>query len=120
MTLAVGTDMIEIERIARAVDRWGERFLNHVYTPKEIAVSRGRIPELAARFAAKEAISKALGTGLMGISWGEMETLPDRRGQPHVCLHARALKRAQELGLREFAISLSHSRDYALAFVVAL
>jgi len=117
--LSVGVDIVEIPRLVRALDRWGERFLRRVYTPAEIAFCRGRIAELAARFAAKEAISKALGTGLVGIAWTEMEVLADSRGKPLVTLYSRALARAQELGLDEWAISLSHSDDSALSFVVA-
>lgn len=112
-------DLIETGRIARALDRWGERFLEHVYTGAEVDYCRNHVPELAARFAAKEAISKALGTGLRGVTWREMEVLSDSRGKPQVRLHGRARKRAQELGLDEFALSLSHSRQYAIAFVVA-
>lgn len=117
--LSVGVDLIETGRIARALERWGDRFLSHVYTPAELTYSRNHVSELAARFAAKEAISKALGTGLRGVTWREMEILPDRRGKPLVRLHGRARRRAEELGLDEFAISLSHSRRYAVAFVVA-
>ena len=117
--LSVGVDIIEIERIARVLERWGERFLRHVYTPDEVAICRGRVPELAVRFAAKEAISKALGTGMLGVCWPEMEVLPDPLGKPLVRLHGRAAARAEYLGLGQFAVSLSHSRDYAMAMVVA-
>ena len=117
--LSVGVDLIETGRIARALERWGDRFLSHVYTPAEVAHCRNHVPELAARFAAKEAISKALGTGLRGVSWREIEVLSDARGKPLVRLHGRARARAEKLGLEEFAISLSHSRRYATAFVVA-
>jgi holo-[acyl-carrier protein] synthase len=117
--LSVGVDLIETKRVARALERWGDRFLTHVYTPAEIEYSRGLVPELAARFAAKEAVSKALGTGLRGIIWREMEVLADARGKPLIRLHGRARKRAEQLGLDEFAVSLSHSREYAIAFVVA-
>lgn len=117
--LSNGIDLTEIPRIARALDRWGERFLRRIYTPAEIAYCRGRVPELAARFAAKEAISKALGTGIMGISWVEMEILPDHRGKPLVKLYGRAANRAESLGLTEFAVSLSHTDDLAIAAVVA-
>lgn len=116
---SVGVDIIEIERIKAALRRHRERFLQRVYTPAEQAYCRGRVPELAARFAAKEAISKALGTGMRGIAWQEMEILGDERGKPLIHLHGRAKARAEELGLSEFAISLSHSRDYAVAFVMA-
>lgn len=117
--LSVGVDIIEVGRIARAIERWGERFLKHVYTDAELGYCRGRTQELAVRFAAKEAISKALGTGLVGISWTEMEILGNRRGRPFVRLHGRALARAERLGLQEWSISLSHSDMHAIAFVVA-
>ncbi len=117
--LSVGVDIIEIDRVGRAVERWGERFLRHVYTPAEAAFCRERLPELAARFAAKEAIAKALGTGLAGIFWTEMEVLPDSLGKPLVQLYGRAAARAEALGLTDFAVSLSHSREYAVASVVA-
>ncbi len=116
---SVGVDIIEIERIEAVLRRYGERFLQRVYTRKERAYCRERVPELAVRFAAKEAVSKALGTGMRGIAWREMEILGDRRGKPLVYLHGRARARAEELGLSEFAVSLSHSRDYAVAFVMA-
>ena len=117
--LSVGVDVIETDRIARAVERWGDHFLSHVYTHAELRHCRNHVPELAVRFAAKEAVSKALGTGLRGVTWREMEILTDSRGKPLVHLHGRAKRRAEKLGLDEFAISLSHSRRYAVAFVVA-
>ncbi len=116
---SVGIDIVELPRIEKALARFGERFLHRVYTDAEINFCRGRVPELAARFAAKEAISKALGTGIRGIVWREMEILPNRRGKPLVFLHGAAQARAEKLGLTDFAISLSHSREYAIAFVVA-
>jgi holo-[acyl-carrier protein] synthase len=117
--LSVGVDLIETGRVARALERWGDRFLSHVYTAAEVKYCRNHVPELAARFAGKEAVSKALGTGLRGVTWREMEVLSDARGKPLVRLHGRAKRRAEELGLEDFAISLSHSRRYAVAFVVA-
>jgi holo-[acyl-carrier protein] synthase len=119
--LSAGVDIIEIARVRRAIARWGERFLTKVYTPAEVAFCRGRVPELAVRFAAKEAVSKALGTGIIGpggIPWREIEILPDRRGKPLVYLHGEAKQRAEELGFGELAISLSHAREFAVAFVV--
>lgn len=103
----------------RLVEQHAERFLERVYTPTEVRFCRGRVPELAARFAGKEAVLKALGTGLRGIGWLEVEILSDRRGKPLVFLHGRAQDRAKELGLAHFAISLSHSQELAIAFVVA-
>ncbi|MBI3971635.1 MAG: holo-ACP synthase [Chloroflexi bacterium] len=116
---SVGVDIIEIERFAAVVERWGERFLHRVFTQAELRYCRARVPELAARFAGKEAISKALGTGIRGLAWRDMEILPDALGKPLVTLHDRARARAEALGLTHFAISLSHSRDYAVAMVVA-
>jgi holo-[acyl-carrier protein] synthase len=117
--ISVGVDVVEIDRVAAVVARWQEKFLNRVYTEAELRYCRGRMPELAARFAGKEAIAKALGTGIRGLAWRDMEILPDPLGKPLVTLHGRALARAQAISLREFAISLSHSRDYAVAMVVA-
>lgn len=92
--------------------------MKRVYTPKEIAFCRSRAPELAARFAGKEAVMKALGTGVRGVAWREIEILPDRRGKPLVYLHGRAQVRAEQLELKEIVISLSHSREYAIASAV--
>jgi holo-[acyl-carrier protein] synthase len=118
--VAVGTDIIEIARIERALADFGERFLNRVYTERERDRYRDRISELAARFAAKEATSKALGTGIRGIRWREMEILPNRRGKPVLILHGQAEERARLLGLTDFSVSLTHSRTEAIAFVVAI
>ncbi len=117
--IAVGIDIIEIARIQRTYDDFGERFLNRVFTERERERYRGRVNELAARFAAKEATSKALGTGIVGIRWREMEVLPNRRGKPILILHGRAAQRARQLGLTDFSVSLTHSRTDAMAFVVA-
>ena len=121
--LAVGVDLVEIGRIGRAIERWGDRFLQRVYTPAEIAHCRGRVPELAVRFAAKEAVSKALGVGIWwqgGIGWKDVEVRQDRLGKPGVCLRGRAAERAQALGLDVWAISLSHSEEQAIAIAVAM
>jgi holo-[acyl-carrier protein] synthase len=122
--MVVGVDLIEIARVKRALDRHGERFLQRVFTPAEIQYTRGYAAELAARFAAKEAVSKALGVGVRllardGIKWQEVEVLGNWRGQPQITLTGRAAERAAELGLTEWAVSLSHSREHAIAFVVA-
>lgn len=117
--LAVGTDIIEIARIKRSLNDFGDRFLRRVYTPREREWYGTRVDELAARFAAKEATSKALGTGIIGIRWQEMEVLPNRRGKPVLILHGRAAERARKLGLTDFSVSLTHSRTDAMAFVVA-
>jgi holo-[acyl-carrier protein] synthase len=118
--VAVGTDIIEIARIKRSLDDFGERFLKRVYTERERERYRGRVSELAARFAAKEATSKALGTGIIGIHWREMEVLSNRRGKPILILHGSAAERAKQLGLTDFSVSMTHSRTDAMAFVVAI
>ena len=115
---AVGVDIIEIERVEAALKRFGERFLGRVYTAVEVAFCRGRVHELAARFAAKEAVMKALGTGARGVAWREIEVLPNHRGKPLVYLYGRAKTRAERIGLSGLDVSLSHSREYAVAFVV--
>ena len=122
--LTTGVDLIEIARVERMLERYGDRFLERVFTPAEILYCRGRSPELAARFAAKEAVSKALGVGVRmiardGIYWQDVEITGDARGKPLVYLHGRAAERAGELGLTEWAVSLSHTQEYAIAFVVA-
>jgi holo-[acyl-carrier protein] synthase len=118
-TNAAGVDIIEIERVEKVLAKYGQRFLQRVYTPLEAAFCRGRVSELAARFAAKEAVMKALGTGARGVAWREIEVLPNHRGKPLVYLHGRARKRAERIGLEEIDISMSHSRELAVAFVVA-
>jgi len=122
LPLTVGVDLVEIARIERAIERWGERFLRRVYTPYEIAHCRGRIPELAVRFAAKEAVSKALGVGIWwrgGISWLDAEVRADPLGKPEVFLYGRARTRAESLGVGVWAVSLSHTGEHAIAMVVA-
>jgi holo-[acyl-carrier protein] synthase len=122
--LAAGVDLVELDRIRGAIERYAERFLERIYTPEELARYSHRLPELAARFAAKEAVSKALGVGLKqisahGIGWQEVEVLPDPLGKPMVYLSGRARRLAEEQGLQRWAISLSHGRHHAIAFVVA-
>jgi holo-[acyl-carrier protein] synthase len=115
---AVGIDIIEIERVADVIARHGDRFLARVFTPDEIAHCRGRVHELAARFAAKEAVMKALGTGIRGVGWRDIEILPNRRGKPLVFLYGRGDARAERIELKGLEVSLTHSKEYAIASVV--
>ena len=119
MILKTGVDIIEIPRIQAALERHGERFQARIFTLAEIAECRSRAEALAVRFAAKEAASKALGTGIGPISWLDVETLHKRSGEPYLVLHGRAMMIAEYLGLKTWAVSLSHSRDNAIAVVVA-
>lgn len=118
MEYAVGIDAIEIARVKAVLAKHPKRFLARVYTREEVAFCRGRVPELAARFAAKEAVMKALGTGARGLAWREIEILPNQRGKPLVYLHGQAQARAKAIGLRGVDISLTHSHELAIAAVV--
>ena len=120
MILKTGIDIIEIPRIQAALDHHGERFLQRVFTPAEIAECHGRAEALAARFAAKEAATKALGTGIGLVSWREIETLHKRSGEPYLILYGQAVKIGEFLGLKTWAVSLSHSNENAIAIVVAI
>jgi len=115
-----GIDAAEISRISRAVDRWGARFLERIYTPSERQYCGLKAQRLAGRFAAKEAISKVLGTGVRYIRWREMEVLPDPRGKPVVRLYGRAQAIASNLRLGEISVSITHTGDLALAVAVAV
>jgi holo-[acyl-carrier protein] synthase len=115
----VGVDVIEIERVRSSVERFGERFLDRVYTEAEQAYCRGRAAQLAGRFAAKEAVSKALGTGIRRIHWRNIEILPNRAGAPRVSLYGPAQVRFDALGLAGLEVSISHSRDNAVAMAIA-
>jgi holo-[acyl-carrier protein] synthase len=122
MVLGIGTDLMEIDRIAHSVARFGDRFLARVFTPVEIAYcqrKKNAAESLAARFAAKEAGAKALGTGIShGISWLELEVTREPSGRPGLVLSGRAAARARELGVTRISLSLTHSRAVALAVVV--
>ncbi|MFP4324230.1 MAG: holo-ACP synthase [Anaerolineales bacterium] len=120
MGLRTGVDMIEVARIERAIARHGERFLKRFFTPAERAYCADHPRRLGARLAAKEAVAKALGTGIGDVRWVDIEIVNDARGRPGVVLHGEAVTLARRLGLSDWDISLSHTQDMALAFVVAL
>ncbi len=114
----VGIDIIEIARIERVIAHWGERFLPRIYTELELKLCHKKPASLAARFAGKEAVIKALGTQTKGISWKEIVPLADLRCKFVVHLYGKARNQADGLSLDKFAISLSHSKEYAVAFVI--
>lgn len=114
-----GVDLLEIQRLSLVIQRHGSRLLKRIYTPQELAENGSKIDSLAARFAAKEAVSKALGTGIGNVGWQEIEILHGESRQPTLYLHGKAKKIAEELGLAGWSLSLSHTRDYAIAIVVA-
>ena len=117
---SVGVDIIEIKRIGSAVNRGGERFLKRVYTETELSACRDRLSPLASRFAAKEAVMKVLGAGGIGIAWREIEVLTGDDGRPSVRLRGRALDKATKLNLKEVSVSLSDSKEYAVAVAVGI
>lgn len=120
--LSTGVDLIEVPRIETAIARYGERFLSRVFTLNELAYCHGRPHQLAARFAAKEAVSKVLGIGIQhrdGVAWQEIQIVSDDHGKPAVQLSGKAARRAEQIGLTTFALSLSHTREHAIAMVVA-
>jgi holo-[acyl-carrier protein] synthase len=120
MKLSSGIDLIEIERIQKALERHGEHFLKRVFTPAEVEQARGSAPELAARFAAKEAASKALGTGIGPISWVDVEVINKPSGKPILRLSGRAKTISDTLGFQTWSVSLTHSRGMAAAVVVCI
>ena len=117
--LVTGVDIIEIHRIKRVAERFGDRFFRRIYTDGEIAYCRGRAPQLASRFAAKEAVMKALGTGVRGLRWTDIEVVRARGQAPTIRLRGTAQARAERLGIKYLSVALSHSEQYAVAFVVA-
>jgi holo-[acyl-carrier protein] synthase len=118
--LATGVDLLEIDRLETVIHRYGQKFLDRIYTPQELSEVGANLASLAARFAAKEAVAKALGCGIGRVAWREIEVLRGPERQPILSLHGAASRLASELGLVDWSISLSHSRTHAVAFVVAL
>jgi len=118
--LATGIDLIEIDRLQGIIRRYGDRFLQRVYTPRELK-EVGNLPaSLAARFAAKEAVSKTLGTGIGPVGWREIEILRGPSREPVLYLHGAAADLAKQLQLNTWSISLSHTNTHAVAMAVAM
>lgn len=122
MIVGLGTDLCEIERIQQSIDRFGERFLQRIFTPAEIAYcsrKRSSAESFAARFAAKEAAAKALGTGIgQGVSWQEIEVRREPSGRPTLHLTGRAGHFAAQLGATRSNLSLTHTAQLAMAVVI--
>ena len=122
MIVGSGIDLVEIERIQRSIDRYGQRFLDRVYTPAEQAYCRRKrnsAESFAARFASKEAGAKALGTGISyGVNWLEIEVVREPSGRPTLCFHGRAAQIAARLGVQRAALSITHTDALAMASVV--
>ena len=118
--LTTGVDLIEIERVQSTIQRYGARFLERVFTAQELAEVGNNTASLAARFAAKESVAKALGTGIGPIAWREIEILRGPARQPLLHLHGAAQKLASEMGFDVWSISLSHTQTHAIAVAVAI
>lgn len=117
-----GIDLVETRRIADLLDRHGERFLARVYTPHELDTAlphRRRVEHLAGLFAAKEAVSKALGTGITGFHWTDLEIVHRPSGQPTIHLHGQAAAVASSHGIASWCLSITHTRDLAVASAIA-
>lgn len=120
LVVANGIDLVVISRVSKMLDRWGDRFLNRFFTETEQAQCRRRVERLAGLVAIKEATSKALGTGLRGVGWREMEVIHLRTGRPTLQLHGRALARSEALGWYSVSVSMTHDGGIAAAVVTAL
>ncbi len=120
MIVRTGVDLIEIARIDEVISRHGNHYLERIYTPAELEQCKRRIESLAGRFAAKEAASKALGCGIGDVAWKDIEILGDENNAPSLIFHGPAEQRANELGLKSWSVSISHSMSHAVAFVVAI
>ena len=117
--LRSGVDVVEVNRIDNAILRHGQRFFDRFYTKQELIDSDGQTPSLAARFAAKEAVAKALGTGIGQVAWKDIEVVTGPRREPMLRLHGQAQELANSMGLTDWAISLSHTEEHAVAVAVA-
>jgi holo-[acyl-carrier protein] synthase len=120
MKLLTGIDLIEIDRVASAIERHGDRFLNRIFTQRELDDCGGRAESFAARFAAKEATAKALGSGFGDIAWDEVEIQRAENGAPSLVLYGKAAGLAKKNGITTWSVSLSHSKSHAIAMVVGM
>lgn len=123
MIIGNGIDIVEVKRMKEVIERWGDKFLNRVFTKKELAYSKEKkffYRHLAARFACKESVLKAFGDAKIGIELKNIEVLNDKRGKPEVVLHAEAKDFAKSVKVEKIAISISHTDKFALASAIVL
>ena len=120
MILRTGVDLIEISRVGEVIARHGKHYLERIYTPAELEQCGKNVESLAGRFAAKEAVAKALGTGIGKVAWKEIEILGDEQNAPRLYLFGAAQQISNRLGLMEWSVSISHSMTHAVAFAVAI
>jgi holo-[acyl-carrier protein] synthase len=117
--LRSGIDLVEVKRMALLQESIRTRFMERVFTPAELEYAKNSDMHLAGRFAAKEAVAKALGSGIGPVSWQEIEILNDPGGEPVLHLYGNAEKLAQDMNLQQWSVSISHTTDYAVAVAVA-
>ena len=120
MILRTGLDLVEIERLANLCQKVRHRFILRVFTLQEQQDCDGQLERLSGRFAAKEAVAKALGCGIGQVGWQEIEVLSGEKGEPKLCLHGNALALSEKLGLTTWSISITHTRIHAVAMAVGL
>jgi holo-[acyl-carrier protein] synthase len=120
MILRTGVDLIEISRVEEVITRHGKHYLERIYTSAELEQCGKNVESLAGRFAAKEAVAKALGTGIGDVTWKDIEILGDEQNAPMLQLYGMAEQTAKQLGLSTWSVSISHSMSHAVAFAAAL
>src|SRR5271157_5591846 len=118
MILRTGVDLIEISRVSEVIARHGKHYLERIYTSAELEQCGKNIESLAGRFAAKEAVAKALGTGIGDVAWKEIEILGNEQNAPVLTLRGIAEQKSKEIGLTNWSVSISHSMSHALAVAV--
>lgn len=119
MIRGVGVDIVEIARIKKVVEARGDKLLDRLFTQRELEAMSKKHENIAGRFAAKEAVVKALGVGIGLISWKEVEIIKDKLGKPRVYLTGAALRRRKTMGIIKIHLSISHSKSQAIAYVIA-
>ena len=122
MIAGIGTDLAEVSRIRDSIARFGDRFVNRIYTERERAYAQSKAnaaERFAARFAAKEAAMKAIGTGWnLGVTWQDFEVINERSGRPTLALHGVAQQIAKRMEVERISISLTHTKELAFAIVI--